>query len=120
VLYEELHVPIFRGVVPGEEIVAKLDEEQDDEDEDEDDEDANFEIENRSNMDDKSVMKTYLSSIQDRLKEEMGSKTLNTKNDKWLLELLRDDEWWIKMKWAWKVCRKLGLTYSEKSYYRSV
>ena len=117
VVYDELHVPIFRGVVRDEEIIAELDEEGDDEDDNkDDDEDADFEIEKQgSDTDDKSVMKTYLSSIQDRLREEMGSKTLNT-NDKWLLELLRDDEW----KRSSKVCRKLGLTYGEKSYYRSV
>ena len=112
VVYDELHVPIFRGVIRDEEIIAELDEEGDDEDGNkDDDEDADFEIEKQgSDMDDKSVMKTYLSSIQDRLREEMGSKTLNT-NDKWLLELLRHDEWWIETKRSSKLCRKLGLTY---------
>jgi hypothetical protein len=116
VVYEELQLPILGGVVPAKEIIAELDEEQDEED---DNKDANFNIKIHGNTDDSSVMKTYLSSIQDRLRTEICSNTMNSK-DKWLLELLKYDEWWIKTKRASKVCRKLGLEYSEKSYYRSV
>jgi len=44
---------------------------------------------------------------------------MNSK-EKWLLELLKDDEWWIETKRAWKVCNKLGISCAENSYYRNV
>ena len=49
----------------------------------------------------------------------MSDKTMNSK-EKWLLELLKDDEWWIETKRAWKVCNKLGISCAENSYYRNV
>jgi hypothetical protein len=89
--------------------------------EDEDDiEDADFEtIEQRGDKDDSSVMTTCLRAVQARLRKEMSDTTINSK-DKWLLELLEDDEWWMESKRAWKVCKKLGLDFAEKAHCRDV
>jgi hypothetical protein len=106
------------GVVADEEIIAELDADREDEDQIEDDEDADFEIEERG-TDDSSVMKIYLKAIQERLRKEMSTSTMmKNSNEKWLLELLEEDEWWIKSKRARKVSRKLGLLFAEKLYYR--
>jgi hypothetical protein len=92
---DEENMPIFLGgVVPDEEIISELD--ADDEENDEDnDEDADFEIKRHANPDNSSVMKTYLKATQEPLRKETSNKMMNLK-DKWLLELLKDDDWWIE------------------------
>ena len=39
----------------------------------------------------------------------------------WLRELREDYDWWLPAKTcARRICRKLGLTYGEPSYYRDI
>ena len=119
IAHEELHDPGFMEVVPDEEIIAELDAEREDEDQTEDDEDADFEIE-QGDADDSSVMKIHLKAIQARLRKELSAATTMNSKEKWLLELLQDNEWWIESKRARKVCGKLSLQFAEKSHYRDV
>jgi hypothetical protein len=109
-VYTDISLPVLNGVIQDEEmhITADLDIEGEDTFEDAEEAAEKNEI--------SSVMREYLLKIQKRIKTELSDKTM----DKWLLVLLRNDEWWIEVKRAKQVCKKLDLNFSEPSYYRDV
>lgn len=72
-------------------------------------------------------MEIYLKAVHNRLQQET-SKTperLSGKpdvGDKWLLRLLKSDgvNWWVRKEMAQSICKKLGIEFTYKEYYRDV
>ena len=67
------------------------------------------------------VMREYLQSIQGRLKTELRKdrEALNAAS-KWLLSYLANHEFWIRAEASQEVCKKLGMLYKHRAYYRDV
>ena len=69
------------------------------------------------------VMGTYLKAVFDRLHSEVcGKASRCALEDKWLLGLLKAPgaDWWLRAGLAESVCAKLGLEFSQPSYYRDI
>jgi hypothetical protein len=63
-------------------------------------------------------MNTYLRAIQTRLKNEVLEGTKD--EEKWLMEMLNENDWWIRHQQAESLCKKLGVIFAEIAYYRDV
>jgi len=64
-------------------------------------------------------MQEYLAIVQERLRKETNKNTVQV-CDQWLMKVLHDNDWEIPVARAKYVCEKLGLPFSEPSYYRKV
>ena len=69
-----------------------------------------------------SVMGQYLKAVFMRLKYEVSTKFVGLEEDKWLLGMLKDDDWWLRANFAHRVCKQLKLQYTEenKFYFRDI
>ena len=69
-----------------------------------------------------SVMGQYLKAVFMRLKFEVSTKFVGLEEDKWLLGMLKDDDWWLRANFAHRVCKRLKLQYTEenKFYFRDI
>ena len=61
------------------------------------------------------LMQSYLRAVQDRLKKEVANSI-----DPTLMSLIKENDWWLHSSNALQICNLLGLTFSEKSYYRDI
>ena len=64
------------------------------------------------------VQQEYVKAIQLRLREEV--KIDNDSTDLWMLEHLKQNNWWIRKEKAHYFTKKLGLKKSHAAYYRDV
>ena len=69
-----------------------------------------------------SVMGQYLKAVFMRLKYEVSTKFVGLEENKWLLDMLKDDDWWLRANFAHRVCKRLKLQYTEenKFYFRDI
>ena len=70
-----------------------------------------------------SVMGEYLKAVFDRLRSETrekGEGSTTALEEKWLVRMLEESEWWLRASRARSICSKLGLDYGEPSYYRDI
>lgn len=69
-----------------------------------------------------SVMGQYLKAVFMRLKYEVSTKFVGLEEEKWLLGMLKDDDWWLRANFAHRVCKQLKLQYTEenKFYFRDI
>lgn len=58
-------------------------------------------------------MHEYLRCVQGELQRE----TTGGREGTWLLAILKGDDFWLRARHAPAVCKKLGLSLSELSYY---
>ena len=82
--------------------------------EEEDDDDEDKECTEIANTD--GPMQEYLKAVHKRLQKEVRKNTTEVM-DRWLLKILRENEWIIPPTQAKKVCTKLAIKFSEKAYY---
>ena len=93
------------------------------EDDDDDHDDSNYDPDDDPNKDlfdecEGGTMGTYLKAVHDRLKLETNSQ--GPAQQKWLLNMLAKNEWWIHHSQAKSICEKLAIEFDEPSYYRSI
>ena len=71
-----------------------------------------------------SVMGEYLRMVYDRVHSETTGHASRSSGELWLLTLLKSmkgkDSWWLRASSAEFVCKKLGITFYEPSYYRDI
>jgi hypothetical protein len=60
------------------------------------------------------VMSVYLRAVYARIQSELSSSQTNQRS---LLKLLKENEWWIRAAKAKQVCGLLGVEFDEPSYY---
>ena len=70
-------------------------------------------------------MGRYLKEVLKRLQQEVSKNFQGLEQDKWLLTMLREDEWWLRSTRASRVCKKLQLepqfyTEETKMYLRDI
>ena len=64
-----------------------------------------------------SVMGVFLEAALKRMQAET---TGTRRGDAWLLQHLKEKEWWLRASRAKDVCAKLGIDFGEPAYYRDV
>ena len=72
-----------------------------------------------------SIMGQFLKAVHNRLQAETTSTPERLPDgkivgDKWLLRSLKESNWWLRATSAKSICLKLGLNFSEESYYRDI
>jgi len=68
-----------------------------------------------------SAQGVYMKAIYLRLQSETtGEASRSAFQSKWLLDHLKANNWWVRAKKAKLICTKLGLDFSEPSYYRDI
>jgi hypothetical protein len=107
-------IPCWTEQVDPEEITAELDYSLEEEEQECNDADTS----DTSDAPATSVMNTYLRAIQTRLKNEVLEGTKD--EEKWLTEMLNENDWWIRHQQAESLCKKLGVIFAEIAYYRDV
>jgi hypothetical protein len=100
-------IPCWTEQVDPEEITAELDYSLEEEEQECNDADTS----DTSDAPATSVMNTYLRAIQTRLKNEVLEGTKD--EEKWLTEMLNENDWWIRHQQAESLCRKLGVIFAE-------
>jgi hypothetical protein len=66
-----------------------------------------------------SVMGEYLSAVFRRVQHELH-KDFSALGERWLLNMLRDNDWWLRSSRAMDICQKLGVIKNEPAYYRDI
>jgi hypothetical protein len=66
---------------------------------------------------DGGVMHKFLQAIQKRLQDEL-SYNFPALNAKWLLEYLKDHDWWIRQYNCQRICKKLNINFDENQYMK--
>lgn len=67
----------------------------------------------------KGIIYHYIKKIHQRLQKET-SKDNNGLQEKWLLNLLKENDFWLRSQQAEKLCKKLKIKFGEPSYYRDI
>jgi len=62
------------------------------------------------------VMQEYIKAVKERLQIELGGNEL----DKWLLDILKKNDWWIRTSYVSKIRKKLHLPNHYDAYYRDI
>jgi hypothetical protein len=95
-------------------------EEEEDDDDDEELSDGEIEAIFQDLEDDTtSPMGELIKAVYQRLAAELN-KISTAAIDRWLLATVKSGDWWIRSHQAPSLCKKLGLSASEKEYYRDL
>ena len=96
------------------------DQDEDDNNDIDDDDDEHYILRQEIDKRHTSVMGLYLKGIQSQLKNETNTKKNEDEVDRWLVDYLTENQFWIRKAASSYVCKRLGIYHDIQGYYKDV